>query len=1246
MRKLTLLSAVFLLGVLLTQTGFANGSYKYTSKPHLAITSNQTVIDAIFVPTNVPVSDVRVGIYAKTVMFSSLRITLISPYGNQVVLKQQNAPNTAPVYGSLGSSRSMVLFREGGNPIGDQPNDRVLEPAFTLTSLNGVLSGGWWQIVVQDDRTAILGAEPQQGFLEEWVLMFNRQIIEPIVPLNPPVNILFPGGASIRGQINGTTATLNDPNRAQVPNESGLGVPNPELCGAAGTDPNVLVGVNGDAFPVVISGYPGALIGTDANGYPAGRFRITITVETDYSQSPFVGGFTEDIAIYFGRVPDAPGILPLPAPPSQGDPGFQAKTYLGGWPTGAGVVGSLQGPSGPFGGVRLASCISPEPFVDDFGYDRVTFDDLAIEQIAEGLPPGPNGGYAGTYRGQQSLNSLDGLPLDGLYYVSVYDTYMDNPPDFGHIRVTYLQVEYIIGGGEISDPDRHQGLAGPLMGLPIPGTITGAPLGYLSDVVGMIPPYSQHAKDQDPILVFWATQKLYPKDATGTERIQAIDQNNYAPPSATHYHGPYAYPGALDADPTVAGALVNADVLLVPEGDYNFRINLIQPRYDDDLTDNETESPKINVNPVSLSYMGEQVEYWNNYVDPANDGLKASFLVPNEQGIANSFTLFKFPSTQVTSVDYRFDRGAPITAKARVRVSVWAASNGFTGAPSTLVARSPHVNVTEYLEGNWRTFPIYPVDANGNADIAAGGSVNLGPGTYVVTLDNTDLQGGQYLAYPYTYGAIPALKDRFKSYHFSDDFGPIGPFSAFGTRMSYYTTNTANPPAVAWGTTNGEAVSNHVFPFRVNMTALNDFAINYVRWSSQSTPNEAIVSGQPNTPTVNITAASTQNGQNKDFNIYLAVYDAGNGLLYSDMVNVQNTGGINGYQTLSINMDPWTPTAGGAYKIKAYFTRNPGDQNPVNDMIEYDLYVVPQPVIAYDTDVDNGQLNDLIDGLSDLGVSADLVNVASGDLSQYTNSTIYVLGDISSELLSAAVAKGNDIAFVQNHGEKIGTLLRKVDNLYGIERMRPVNYDNVQLGATLTVDPTAISEDVVEPVQLPEFTSKEDVLNYLTSDMRLETPKKSLAKSGDNSAFGNVISAVRNSKYGEISYFSERRGSLEIVYTVPSLRRPVGSRVDETVPTAFALEQNYPNPFNPSTVISYTLPEASVVTLRIIDVLGREITTLVSGSQDAGTYSVNWKGMDRNGVNVPSGSYFYRLDAVPTSGAATFSSTKKMLLSK
>lgn len=92
----------------------------------------------------------------------------------------------------------------------------------------------------------------------------------------------------------------------------------------------------------------------------------------------------------------------------------------------------------------------------------------------------------------------------------------------------------------------------------------------------------------------------------------------------------------------------------------------------------------------------------------------------------------------------------------------------------------------------------------------------------------------------------------------------------------------------------------------------------------------------------------------------------------------------------------------------------------------------------------------------------------------------------------------------------------------------------------------------------------------------------------------------------------------------------------------FSLSQNYPNPFNPETSISYQVPEASTVVLRIFNALGQEIRTLVNGQQAAGQYDIKWDGRDSAGIKVNSGVYLYRLEVI--SGKQKYVRDMKMLL--
>ena len=102
----------------------------------------------------------------------------------------------------------------------------------------------------------------------------------------------------------------------------------------------------------------------------------------------------------------------------------------------------------------------------------------------------------------------------------------------------------------------------------------------------------------------------------------------------------------------------------------------------------------------------------------------------------------------------------------------------------------------------------------------------------------------------------------------------------------------------------------------------------------------------------------------------------------------------------------------------------------------------------------------------------------------------------------------------------------------------------------------------------------------------------------------------------------------------------VKETVLSTLPTEFSLDQNYPNPFNPTTQIMYSLPRETAVTLSVYNTRGQKVATLVSKKQAAGVHQVSWTAQDDNGVNLPTGLYFYRLEA------GEFSTTKKMLLVK
>ena len=117
--------------------------------------------------------------------------------------------------------------------------------------------------------------------------------------------------------------------------------------------------------------------------------------------------------------------------------------------------------------------------------------------------------------------------------------------------------------------------------------------------------------------------------------------------------------------------------------------------------------------------------------------------------------------------------------------------------------------------------------------------------------------------------------------------------------------------------------------------------------------------------------------------------------------------------------------------------------------------------------------------------------------------------------------------------------------------------------------------------------------------------------------------------------------SIPVQFTVPGetyelTNGPVNIiNYSSNIPDKYSLEQNYPNPFNPTTSIKFSLPETGFVSLRVINIAGQEVSSLIKGEQKAGTYEVIF-----NGSNLSSGVYFYTIEA------NGYNQTKKMTLIK
>ncbi|MEP7146541.1 MAG: T9SS type A sorting domain-containing protein, partial [bacterium] len=136
-----------------------------------------------------------------------------------------------------------------------------------------------------------------------------------------------------------------------------------------------------------------------------------------------------------------------------------------------------------------------------------------------------------------------------------------------------------------------------------------------------------------------------------------------------------------------------------------------------------------------------------------------------------------------------------------------------------------------------------------------------------------------------------------------------------------------------------------------------------------------------------------------------------------------------------------------------------------------------------------------------------------------------------------------------------------------------------------------------------------------------------VARPGDTSGILYINLKVLNTPFGR-----DPIDSLQVLFN--NIMTPVNNFSNE-IPGNFSLSQNFPNPFNPKTIINYELPTANYVTLKVYDVLGNEVKTIVNEKETAGSYAIEF---DASGF--PSGIYYYKIKA------GEFEQVKKMILLK
>jgi len=215
-------------------------------------------------------------------------------------------------------------------------------------------------------------------------------------------------------------------------------------------------------------------------------------------------------------------------------------------------------------------------------------------------------------------------------------------------------------------------------------------------------------------------------------------------------------------------------------------------------------------------------------------------------------------------------------------------------------------------------------------------------------------------------------------------------------------------------------------------------------------------------------------------------------------------------------------------------------------------------------------------------------------------------------------------------------------NSYAELNIKETNEEIVELFITLNNVTDVYSTDIV----LSYDNSLFELENY---EMLIEE-KNAMIECNDDNEKGEIKLAIittipisNNKSIINLRFKikGDANGKLPVLENIVINEEIIEVKDSPGIPKVFQLHQNYPNPFNPVTTIKFDLPKTSDVSLKIYNILGQEIRTLIDNNKNAGYHSINWNGTNNLGIKVASGVYIYRIRT-----SAGYVMSKKMVLLK
>jgi hypothetical protein len=240
-------------------------------------------------------------------------------------------------------------------------------------------------------------------------------------------------------------------------------------------------------------------------------------------------------------------------------------------------------------------------------------------------------------------------------------------------------------------------------------------------------------------------------------------------------------------------------------------------------------------------------------------------------------------------------------------------------------------------------------------------------------------------------------------------------------------------------------------------------------------------------------------------------------------------------------------------------------------------------------------------------------------------STNSVIQDVFGGVLVSATFAGNDSLVVTNPGIVQLNVTVDYSGIIPVELTSftaKVSGQNVLLNWSTATETNNKGFEVERSQKSEAGNQNWDKVGFINGNGTTSEPK-SYSFTDNNVDEGTYFYRLKQIDYdGSINYSNE-------------ITLAVGNS-----PTNYSLSQNYPNPFNPSTVIQYQVPKTTDISIKIFDLTGQEVKALFSGKVKEGKHTVEWNGLNKNGILMSSGIYLYQIES------KEFVQSKKMILMK